>query len=50
MSRETLEDPVDTQSPAEGQDDGADDRRRVEDDDEIDSELVAKLIDGLNSL
>ena len=50
MSREALEDPVGTQAPAEGQDDGSDDRRRVEDDDEIDSELVAKLIDGLNSL
>ena len=50
MSHEALEDPVGTQAPAEGQDEVADDRRRVEDDDEIDAELVAKLIDGLNSL
>jgi len=60
MSREALEDPAGGQAPADAPDDGTDDRKRsaggsrktkrVEEDEEIDSELVAKLIDGLNSL
>jgi len=60
MSREALEDPAGGQAPADAPDDGSDDRKRsaggsrktkrVEEDEEIDSELVAKLIDGLNSL
>ena len=50
MSREALENPAGAQAPAEGRDDDSNDRRRVEDDEDIDAELVAKLIDGLNSL
>lgn len=50
MSREALEDPARTQAPTERQGDDSIDRKRVEDDGDIDAELVAKLIDGLNSL
>ncbi len=51
----SLENPAPPQSPTgeldeDSTDDLADDRRGVEDDGDIDAELVAKLIDGLNSL
>ena len=50
VSREVLEDPIGTLTAAEGPDEGSNNPRRVEVEEEIDSELVSKLIDGLNSL
>lgn len=51
VTTEAFEDEAGDEEPAApAKDEGPDGRRRVEDDEDIDSELVAKLIDGLNSL
>jgi hypothetical protein len=50
ISHDVLDDPVDADKDPDKEREHSGERRRVEDDDEIDTELVAKLIDGLHSL
>ena len=51
VTTEAFEDAAGDEEPAATSEaEGPDGRRRIEDDEDIDSELVVKLIDGLNSL